>query len=60
MEMLKQNGIMAFSQKAGANVAMHGAPSFGIYGVDTFVRTDDVKKALQLIKENDDLKKYNM
>ncbi|MDU2988967.1 MAG: helix-turn-helix transcriptional regulator, partial [Lachnospiraceae bacterium] len=33
VEMLKQNGIAAFSQEAGANVAMHGAPGFGIYGV---------------------------
>ena len=51
VEMLKQNGIAAFSQEAGANVAMHGAPGFGIYGVDIFVKTDDAKKAVQLIKE---------
>ena len=50
-EMLKQNGIAAFSQEAGANVAMHGAPGFGIYGVDIFVKTDDAEKAVQLIKE---------
>lgn len=30
---------------------MHGAPGFGIYGVDIFVKTDDAKKAVQLIKE---------
>ena len=51
VEMLKQNGIVAFSQEAGANVAMHGAPGFGIYGVDIFVKTDDAEKAVQLIKE---------
>ena len=51
VEMLKQNGISAFSQEAGANVAMHGAPGFGIYGVDIFVKTDDAEKAVQLIKE---------
>ena len=51
VEMLKQSGIEAFSQEAGANVAMHGAPGFGIYGVDIFVKTDDAKKAVQLIKE---------
>ena len=51
VEMLKQSGIEAFSQEAGANVAMHGAPGFGIYGVDIFVKTDDEKKAVQLIKE---------
>ena len=46
--MLKQNGIAVFSQESGANVAMHGAE---IYGVDIFVKTDDAKKAVQLIKE---------
>ena len=51
VEMLKQNGIAAFSQEAGANVAMHGALGFGIYGVDIFVKTDDAEKAVQLIKE---------
>ncbi len=30
---------------------MHGAPGFGIYGVDIFVKTDDAEKAVQLIKE---------
>ena len=45
--MLKQNGIAAFSQEAGANVAMHGAPGFGIYGVDIFVKTDDAEKTVQ-------------
>ena len=43
--------IEAFSQEAGANVAMHGAPGFGIYGVNIFVKTDDAEKAVQLIKE---------
>lgn len=51
VEILKQNGIAAFSQEAGANVAMHGAPGFGIYGVDIFVKTDDAEKTVQLIKE---------
>ena len=51
VEMLKQNGIVAFSQEAGANVAMHGAPGFGIYGVDILVKTEDAEKAVQLIKE---------
>ena len=49
--MLKQNGIAAFSQEAGANVAMNGAPGFGIYGVDILVKTEDAEKAVQLIKE---------
>ena len=51
VEMLKQSGIEAFSQEAGANVAMHGAPGFGIYGVDILVKTYDAEKAVQLIKE---------
>ena len=51
MEMLSQNGIMAFSQEASANVAMHGAPGFGIYGMDIFVKTDDAENAVELIKE---------
>ena len=51
VELLKEHGIAAFSQEAGANVAMHGAPGFGIYGVDIFVKTDDAEKAVQLIKE---------
>ena len=38
MEMLKQNGIVAFSQEPGANVAMHVVSGFGIYGVDIFVK----------------------
>ena len=51
MEMLKQNGIVAFSQEPGANVAMHVVSGFGIYGVDILVKTYDVEKAVQLIKE---------
>ena len=51
MEMLKQNGIVAFSQEPGANVAMHVVSGFGIYGVDIFVKTDDAEKAAELVKE---------
>ena len=51
MEMLRQNGIMAFSQEASANVAMHGAHGFGIYGMDIFVKTDDAENAVEVIKE---------
>ena len=49
VEMLKQNGISAFSKEAGANVAMHGAAGFGIYGVDIIVKTEDAEKAQQLL-----------
>ena len=53
VEMLKQNGIAAFSQEAGANVAMHGAPGFGIYGVDVFVETDEAERAIQILEAMD-------
>lgn len=49
VEMLKQNGISAFSQEAGANVVMHGAAGFGMYGVDIIVKTDDAEKAQQVM-----------
>ena len=51
MEMLRQNRIMDFSQEAIANVAMHGAPGFGIYVMDIFVKTYDAENAVELIKE---------
>lgn len=51
IELLNENGIAAFSQKAGARVAMHGAAGFGIYGVDVLVRADEAEKALQVIQE---------
>ena len=51
IEVLKQNGIAAFLLVAGANVVMHGAPGFGICGVDILVKTEDAEKAVQLIKE---------
>ncbi|MGF0034611.1 DUF2007 domain-containing protein [Bariatricus sp. SGI.154] len=54
IELLKEHGIAAFSQEAGASVAMHGASGFGIYGVDVLVETDEAKKALQIIETADD------
>lgn len=33
---------------------MHGSSEFGIYGVDVLVKTDEVKKALQIIEAVDD------
>lgn len=50
IELLNENGIAAFSQEAGASVAMHGAAGFGIYGVDVLVRTDEAEKTLQIIQ----------
>lgn len=50
IELLNESGIAAFSQEAGASVALHNAAGFGIYGVDVLVRTDEAEKALQIIQ----------
>lgn len=47
-------GNLAFSQETGASVAMHGAPGFGMYGVDVLVEGDEAKKAIQIIEAADD------
>ena len=54
IELLKEHGIVAFSQETGASVVMHGSSGFGVYGVDVLVKTDEVKKALQIIEAVDD------
>ena len=54
IELLKEQGIAAFSQEASASVAMHGAPGFGMYGVDVLVEGDEAKKAIQIIEAADD------
>ena len=54
IELLKEQGIVAFSQEASASVAMHGAPGFGMYGVDVLVEGDEAKKAIQIIEAADD------
>ena len=33
---------------------MHGAPGFGMYGVDVLVEGDEAKKAIQIIEAADD------
>ena len=33
---------------------MHGASGFGMYGVDVLVKTDEARKALQIIEAEDD------
>ena len=33
---------------------MHGASGFGMYGMDVWVKTDEVKRALQIIEVADD------
>ena len=54
IELFKEHGITAFSQEASASVAMHGAPGFGMYGVDVLVEGDEAKKAIQIIEAADD------
>ena len=54
IELLKEQGIAAFSQETGASVAMHGAPGVGMYGVDVLVEGDEAKKAIQIIEATDD------
>ena len=54
VELLKEHGIAAFSQEAGASVSMHGASGFGMYGMDVLVETDEVKRALQIMEAADD------
>ena len=54
IELLKEQGIAAFSQEASASVAMHGAPGFDMYGVDVLVEGDEAKKAIQIIEAADD------
>ncbi|MCI5530398.1 MAG: helix-turn-helix domain-containing protein [Blautia sp.] len=54
VELLKENGITAFSQESAANVTMYGTSGFGIYGVDILVETNEAKKALQIIEAADD------
>ena len=54
IELLEEHGIVAFSQEAGASVAMNGASRFGMYSVNVLVKTDEMKKALQIIEAADD------
>ena len=37
IELLKENGIAAFSQESGDGVSVYGTVGFGLYGVDVFV-----------------------
>ena len=46
VELLKEHGIAAFSQEAGASVSMHGASGFGMYGIS-------ITKSYQRLKGKD-------
>ena len=51
VEMLKENGIAAFTQEASSSVSAYGVAGFGIYGVDIWVSVDVAESALKIIEE---------
>lgn len=51
VEMLKENGIAAFTQEASSSVSAYGVVGFGIYGVDIWVSVDVEEDALKIIEE---------
>ena len=48
VEMLKENGIAAFTQEPSSSVAAYGVAGFGVYGVDIWT---EAEKAVQIIEE---------
>lgn len=51
LAILKENGILAYSQNASSGVAAHSVSGFSLYGVDVFVDEADMEKAKRLISE---------
>ena len=51
VEMLKENGIAAFTQEPSSSVAAYGVTGFGVYGVDIWAEADEAEKAVQIIEE---------
>ena len=51
VEMLKENGIAAFTQEPSSSVAAYGVAGFGVYGVDIWAEADEAEKAVQNIEE---------
>ena len=51
VEMLKENGIAAFTQEPSSSVAAYGVGGFGVYGVDIWAEADEAEKAVQIIEE---------
>ena len=51
VEMLKENGIAAFTQEPSSSVAAYGVAVFGVYGVDIWTEADEAEKAVQIIEE---------
>ena len=50
-QMLKENGIAAFTQEPSSSVAAYGVAGFGVYGVDIWAEADEAEKAVQIIEE---------
>lgn len=48
VEMLKENGIAAFTQEPSSSVAAYGVAGFGVYGVDIWQRRMKQKKQCRL------------
>lgn len=55
VEMLKENGIAAFTQEPSSSVAAYGVAGFGVYGVDIWAEADEAEKAVQIIEEIENL-----
>ena len=51
VEMLKENGIAAFTQEPSSSVAAYGVAGFGVYGVDIWAEADEAEKAEQIMEE---------
>ena len=51
IEMLKENGIAAFTQESGSSISAYGVAGFGIFGVDIWTSVEEAESALQIIEE---------
>mgnify|MGYP002554791310 CR=1 FL=1 len=51
VEMLKENGIAAFTQEPSSSVAAYGVAGFGVYGVDIWAEADEAEKAVQTVRQ---------
>ena len=49
IELLKENGIAAFSQESGDGVSVYSTAGFGLYGVDVFVEAKNEEQARKFI-----------
>ena len=49
IELLKENGIAAFSQESGDCVSVYSTAGFGLYCVDVFVEAKNEEQARKLI-----------